>query len=148
MDPYNPIPNRLRLQQLGYPMAGVFGQQQTMPQAAPQLDPFGGSQEPFLGATPMAFHRAQSYALPGGQEQSRYGLPGDWQTTGVFPNGGFDANAINASNPVARQNALHILNDYGGENRESQNQQDAQSNTDQANQNQQDTGVYGYGSLG
>jgi hypothetical protein len=111
-----------------------------MGQAAQMPQPYFGMGQ----GQPPQMH--QQLAMPGGQ--SPLSLGQDWQTTGVFPNGGFDANAINASNPVARQNALHILNDYGGENRESQNQQDAQSNTDQANQNQQNTGVYGYGGLG
>ena len=106
-----------------------------------------------MGAMPQG---PSPYTLPGGPMgpgPQPYALPSspmgaDWQTTGVFPNGGFDANNINASNPAARQNALHILNDYAGENRESQGMQDAQSNMDLAQQNQDQTGYYGYGSLG
>lgn len=83
--------------------------------------------------------QAQGFALPAGPPAD------DWRTTGVFPGGGFDANAINASDPAARQNARHILTDYAGENRENPNNQ-AESQA-LAEQNQQQTGYYGYGSL-
>lgn len=119
-----------------------------------------GYQSPFLrAADPQATPGQGAPPLPGAT--TSFGWPGlpqapqastpaappsppDWRTTGVFPGGGYDANAIWASDPAARQNAEHILYDRAGEGREGQNTQDMAESMAAAGQNQQDTGSYGY----